>query len=109
MTAADVAKDVQVVKGQTSLPRRSTITSSWLTSADGRAVVFVHRLTVEANPWKADKFLAAVRTNMLRRACSNRGMPKAKNQRVVFRYQYADLVRFNVGWFDIGGNDCAGI
>ena len=33
VTAADVAKDVQVVKGQTSLPRRSTITSSWLTSA----------------------------------------------------------------------------
>jgi hypothetical protein len=28
---------------------------------------------------------------------------------VVFRYQFADLVGFNVGSFDIGGNDCAGI
>ena len=24
-------------------------------------------------------------------------------------YQYADTVGFNVGSFDIGGNDCAGI
>ena len=31
------------------------------------------------------------------------------NQDVVFRYQYAGLVGFNVGSFDIGGNDCAGI
>jgi hypothetical protein len=36
-------------------------------------------------------------------------MPTAMNQGVVFRYQYADMVGFNVGSFDIGGKDCAGI
>jgi hypothetical protein len=77
--------------------------------ADGRAVVFVHRLTVEAKPSKAYEWLAAVRRKMIQRACSNKSMPKAMNQGVVFRYQYADMVGFNVGSFDIGGNDCAGI
>jgi hypothetical protein len=110
VTAADVAKDVQVLKGQTNLPKAlDDYTELVDIRADGRAVVFVHRLTVEANPSKVDNFLAAVRTNMLQRACSNKSMPKAMNQGVVFRYQYADLVGFNVGSFDIGGNDCAGI
>jgi hypothetical protein len=36
-------------------------------------------------------------------------MSKAMNQGVVFRYQYADKVGLDVGSFDIGGNDCAGI
>jgi hypothetical protein len=110
VTAADVAKNVQVLKGQTSLPKAlDSYTELVDIRADDRAVVFVHRLTVEAKPSKASEWLAAVRKKMLQRACSNKSMPKAMNEGVVFRYQYADLVGFNVGSFDIGGNDCAGI
>jgi hypothetical protein len=109
VTAADVAKNVQVLKGQTSLPKAlDSYTELVDIRADGRAVVFVHRLTVEAKPSKAYEWLAAVRRDMLQRACSNKSMPKAMNEGVVFRYQYADAVGFNVGSFDIGGNDCAG-
>jgi len=109
VTAADVAKNVQVLKGQTSLPKAlDNYTELVDIRADGRAVVFVHRLTVEAKPSKAYEWLAAVRRDMLQRACSNKNMPKAMNEGVVFRYQYADAVGFNVGSFDIGGNDCAG-
>jgi urease gamma subunit len=108
-TAADVAKDVQAMKHETKLPKTlDDYTELVDIRADGRAVVFVHRLTFAANPSKAYEFLAAVRTDMLQRACSNNGMPKAMNEGVVFRYQYADSVGFNVGSFDIGGNDCAG-
>jgi hypothetical protein len=110
VTAVDVAKDVQVLKGVTRLPKTlDDYTELVDIRADGRAVVFVHRFSFEAKPSKADEFLATVRTNMLRRACSQKSMPKAMNQGVVFRYQYADAVGFNVGSFDIGGNDCAGI
>ena len=108
-TAADVAKDVQAMKDEAKLPKTlDDYTELVDIRADGQAVVFVHRLTFAANPSKAYEFLAAVRTDMLQRACSNKGMPKAMNEGVVFRYQYADLVGFNVGSFDIGGNDCAG-
>ena len=108
-TAADVAKDVQAMKDETKLPKTlDDYTELVDIRADGQAVVFVHRLTFAANPSKAYEFLAAVRTDMLQRACSNKGMPKAMNEGVVFRYQYADSVGFNVGSFDIGGNDCAG-
>jgi hypothetical protein len=110
VTAADVAKDVQVLKGETKLPKTlDDYTELVDIRAHDRAVVFVHRLTFEAKPSKADEFLAAVRTNMLQRACSQKSMSKAMNQGVVFRYQYADAVGFNVGSFDIAGNDCAGI
>jgi len=108
-TAADVAKDVQAMKDETKLPKTlDDYTELVDIRADGQAVVFVHRLTFAANPSNAYEFLAAVRTDMLQRACSNKGMPKAMNEGVVFRYQYADSVGFNVGSFDIGGNDCAG-
>ncbi len=108
-TAADVAKDVQAMKDETKLPKTlDDYTELVDIHADGQAVVFVHRLTFAANPSKAYEFLAAVRTDMLQRACSNKGMPKAMNEGVVFRYQYADSVGFNVGTFDIGGKDCAG-
>ena len=108
-TAADVAKDVQAMKDETKLPKTlDDYTELVDIRADGQAVVFVHRLTFAANPSKAYEFLAAVRTDMLQRACSNKGMPKAMNEGVVFRYQYADSVGFNVGTFDIGGKDCAG-
>ena len=108
-TAADVAKDVQAMKDETKLPKTlDDYTELVDIRADGQAVVFVHRLTFAANPSKAYEFLAAVRTDMLQRACSNKGMPKAMNEGVVFRYQYADSVGFNIGSFDIGGNDCAG-
>jgi hypothetical protein len=108
-TAADVAKNVQTLKHETRLPKTlDNYTELVDIRADGRAVVFVHRLTVEAKPSKAYEWLAAVRRNMLLRACSNKSMPKAMNVGVVFRYQYADSVGFNVGSFDIGGNDCAG-
>ena len=107
-TAADVAKDVQAMKDETKLPKTlDDYTELVDIHADGQAVVFVHRLTFAANPSKAYEFLAAVRTDMLQRACSNKGMPKAMNEGVVFRYQYADSVGFNVGSFDISGNDCA--
>lgn len=107
-TAADVAKDVQAMKDETKLPKTlDDYTELVDIRADGQAVVFVHRLTFAANPSKAYEFLAAVRTDMLQRACSNKGMPKAMNEGVVFRYQYADSVGFNVGSFDISGNDCA--
>jgi hypothetical protein len=109
VTAADVAKKVEVLKGQTSLPKAlDNYTELVDIRADGRAVVFVHRLTVEAKPSKAYEWLAAVRRETLQRACNNKSMPKAMNEGVVFRYQYADSVGFNVGSFDIGGNDCAG-
>jgi hypothetical protein len=109
VTAADVAKKVEVLKGQTSLPKAlDNYTELVDIRADGRAVVFVHRLTVEAKPSKAYEWLAAVRRDTLQRACNNKSMPKAMNEGVVFRYQYADSVGFNVGSFDIGGNDCAG-
>jgi hypothetical protein len=109
VTVADVAKDVQVLKNETSLPKTLDDHTELVDiRADGRAVVYVHRLTFEANPSKADEFLAGIRANMLRLACSNKSMSKAVNQGVVFRYQYADMVGFNVGSFDIGGNDCAG-
>ena len=109
VTAADVAKNVQVLKGQTSLPKAlDNYTELVDIRADGRAVVYVHRLTFEANPSKANEFLAGIRANTLRLACSNKSMSKAINQGVVFRYQYADSIGFNVGSFDIGGNDCAG-
>ena len=109
-TAADVAKDVQAMKDEAKLPKTlDDYTELVDIRADGQAVVFVHRLTFAANPSKAYEFLAAVRTDMLQRACSNKGMPKAMNKGVVFRYQYADSVGFNVGSFDIGGKDCAGI
>ena len=108
-TAADVAKDVQAMKDEAKLPKTlDDYTELVDIRADGKAVVFVHRLTFAANPSKAYEFLAAVRTDMLQRACSNKGMPKAMNEGVVFRYQYADSVGFNVGTFDIGGKDCAG-
>ena len=108
-TAADVAKDVQAMKDEAKLPKTlDDYTELVDIRADGQAVVFVHRLTFAANPSKAYEFLAAVRTDMLQRACSNKGMPKAMNEGVVFRYQYADSVGFNVGSFDISGNDCAG-
>ena len=108
-TAADVAKDVQAMKDETKLPKTlDDYTELVDIHADGQAVVFVHRLTFAANPSKAYEFLAAVRTDMLQRACSNKGMPKAMNEGVVFRYQYANSVGFNVGTFDIGGKDCAG-
>ena len=107
-TAADVAKDVQAMKDEAKLPKTlDDYTELVDIRADGQAVVFVHRLTFAANPSKAYEFLAAVRTDMLQRACSNKGMPKAMNEGVVFRYQYADSVGFNVGSFDISGNDCA--
>jgi len=109
VTAADIAKKVEVLKGQTSLPKAlDNYTELVDIRADGRAVVFVHRLTVEAKPSKAYEWLAAVRRDTLQRACNNKSMPKAMNEGVVFRYQYADSVGFNVGSFDIGGNDCAG-
>jgi len=101
-TAADVAKDVQVLKGQTNLPKALDDHTELVDiRADGRAVVYVHRLTFEANPSKADEFLAGIRANTLRLACGNKSMSKAINQGVVFRYQYADMVGFNVGSFDI--------
>ena len=101
---------MQVLKGETRLPKALDDQTELVDiRADDRAVVFVHRLTFKAKPSKADDFLAAVRTNLLQRACSQKSMPKAMNQGVVFRYQYADAVGFNVGSFDIGGNDCAGI
>jgi hypothetical protein len=107
---ADVAKGVQALKHETKLPKTiDDYTELVDIRAEGRAVVYVHRLTVEAKPAKAYEWLAAVRTNMLRPVCSNRSMSKAMNQGVVFRYQYADKVGLNVGSFDIGGNDCAGI
>ena len=107
---ADVAKGVQALKHETKLPKTiDNYTELVDIRADGRAVVYVHRLTVEAKPAKAYEWLAAVRTNMLRPVCSNKSMSKAMNQGVVFRYQYADMVGLNVGSFDIGGNDCAGI
>jgi hypothetical protein len=110
VTAAEVAKNVQTLKHQTTLPKTlDSYTELVDIRADGRAVVFVHQLTVEAKPSKTYEWLAAVRRKMLRLACSNKSMPTAMNQGVVFRYQYADLVGFNVGSFDIGGNDCAGI
>jgi hypothetical protein len=110
VTVADVAKDVQVLKGQTNLPKALDDHTELVDiRADGRAVVYVHRLTFEANPTKADEFLAGIRANTLRLACSNKSMSKAITQGVVFRYQYADMVGFNVGSFDIGGKDCAGI
>ena len=78
VTATDVAKNVQVLKSQTSLPKAlDSYTELVDIRADGRAVVFVHRLTVEAKPSKAYEWLAAVRRNMLLRACSNKSMPKA--------------------------------
>src|SRR5262245_21759324 len=109
-TAADVVKDVQSMKHETRLPKAlDDYTELVDIRADGQAVVFVHRLTFEAEPSKAYQFLAAVRTNMLRPVCSQQRMAKAMNQGVVFRYQYDDVVGFNIGSFDIGGNDCAGI
>jgi hypothetical protein len=109
-TAVDVAKNVQAIKHETRLPKvLDNYTELVDIRADGQAVVFVHRLTFEAKPSKAYQFLAAVRTNMLRPVCSQKRMAKAINQGVVFRYQYDDVVGFNVGSFDIGGNDCAGI
>jgi hypothetical protein len=109
VTVADVAKNVQTLKHETRLPKAlDNYTELVDIRADGRAVVFVHRLTIEAKPSKAYEWLVAVRRNMLQRACSNVSMPKAMNEGVVFRYQYADSVGFNVGSFDIGGNDCAG-
>jgi hypothetical protein len=108
-SAADVAKDVQDMKHGTTLPKAlDNYTELVDIRADGQAVVFVHRLTFEAKPSKAYQFLAAVRTNLLRPVCSQQKMAKAINQGVVFRYQYADSVGFDVGSFDIGGNDCAG-
>jgi hypothetical protein len=110
VTVADVAKNVATLKDEARLPKTlDSYTELVDIRADGRAVVFVHRLTVEAKPSKAYEWLAAVRRKMIQRACSNKSMPKAMNQGVVFRYQYADMVGFNVGSFDIGGNDCAGI
>jgi hypothetical protein len=107
---ADVAQGVQALKHETKLPKTiDDYTELVDIRAEGRAVVYVHRLTVEAKPAKAYEWLAAVRTNMLRPVCSNKSMSKAMNQGVVFRYQYADKVGLNVGSFDIGGNDCAGI
>src|SRR5262245_16475476 len=108
-TAIDVEKDVQALKHETSLPKAlDDYTELVDIRADGQAVVFVHRLTFETKPSKAYEFLAAVRTNMLRPVCSQQKMAKAINQGVVFRYQYADSIGFDVGSFDIGGNDCAG-
>ena len=108
VTVTDVAKDVQTLKHQTRLPKTlDNYTELVDIRTDGRAVVFVHRLTVQANPSKAYEWLTAVRRNMLRLAYSNKSMPKAMNQGVVFRYQYADSIGFNVGSFDIGGKDCA--
>lgn len=108
-TVADVAKDVQAMKQETKLPKAlDDYTELVDIRADGQAVVFVHRLTFAAKPSKAYQFLAAVRTNLLRPVCSQRKMAKAMNEGVVFRYQYDDVVGFNVGSFDIGGNDCAG-
>jgi hypothetical protein len=108
-TAADVAKSVQTLKHVTGLPKAlDSYTQLVDIRADGRAVVFVHRLTIEAKPSKAYEWLAAVRGKTLRLACGNKSMPKAMNQGVVFRYQYADSIGFNVGSFDIGGKDCAG-
>lgn len=108
-TAADVAKDVQAMKHETSLPKAlDNYTELIDIRTDGKAVVFVHRLSFEAKPSKAYQFLAAVRTNLLRPVCSQQRMAKAMNQGVVFRYQYDDVVGFSVGSFDIGGNDCAG-
>ena len=107
---ADVAQGVQALKHETKLPKTiDDYTELVDIRAEGRAVVYVHRLTVEAKPAKAYEWLAAVRTNMLRPVCSNKSMSKAMNQGVVFRYQYADKVGLDVGSFDIGGNDCAGI
>jgi hypothetical protein len=109
VTVADVAKNVQTLKHETALPKAlDSYTQLVDIRADGRAVVFVHRLTVEAKPSKAYDWLAAVRRKTLRLACGNESMPKAMNQGVVFRYQYADSIGFNVGSFDIGGKDCAG-
>src|SRR5262245_6169890 len=109
VTVADVAKNVQTLKHVTGLPKAlDSYTQLVDIRADGRAVVFVHRLIVEAKPSKAYEWLAAVRRKTLRLACGNKSMPKAMNQGVVFRYQYADSIGFNVGSFDIGGNDCAG-
>src|SRR3954467_10519052 len=99
-TAADVAKDVQAMKDETKLPKTlDDYTELVDIRADGQAVVFVHRLTFAANQSNAYEFLAAVRTEMLQRACSNKGMPKAMNEGVVFRYQYAVSVGFKVGAF----------
>jgi hypothetical protein len=110
VTVADVAKNVETLKHEARLPKTlDSYTELVDIRADGRAVVFVHRLTVEAKPSKAYEWLAAVRRKMLRLACGNKSMPTAMNQGVVFRYQYADMVGFNVGSFDIGGKDCAGI
>jgi hypothetical protein len=108
-TPADIAKDVQAMKHETRLPKAlDNYTELVDIRADGQAVVFVHRLAYQAEPAKAYQFLAAVRTNMLRPVCSQQKMAKAINQGVVFRYQYDDAVGFNVGSFDIGGNDCTG-
>ena len=108
-TPADVAKDVQAMKHETSLPKAlDNYTELVDIRADGQAVVFVHRLTFEAKQSKAYQFLAAVRTNLLRPVCSQQKMAKAINEGVVFRYQYADVVGFDLGSFDIGGSDCAG-
>jgi hypothetical protein len=107
--AADVEKDVQAMKHETSLPKAlDDYTELVDIRADGQAVVFVHRLTFQTKPSKAYQFLAAVRTTMLRPVCSQQKMAKAINEGVVFRYQYADSVGFDVGSFDIGGKDCAG-
>src|SRR5262245_43942910 len=108
-TAAEVAKDVQAMKHETTLPKAlDNYTELVDIRADGQVVVFVHLLTFEAKPSKAYQFLAAVRTNLLRPVCSQQRMAKAINEGVVFRYQYADSIGFDVGSFDIGGNDCAG-
>src|SRR5262245_44054591 len=108
-TAAEVANDVQAMKRETTLPKAlDNYTELVDIRADGQAVVFVHRLTFEAKQSKAYQFLAAVRTNLLRPVCSQQRMAKAINEGVVFRYQYADSIGFDVGSFDIGGNDCAG-
>ena len=110
VTVADVAKNVETLKREATLPKTlDSYTELVDIRADGRAVVFVHRLTIEAKPSKAYEWLAAVRRKMLRLACGNESMPNAMSHGVVFRYQYADLVGFDVGSFDIGGNDCAGI
>ena len=105
-TAADVAKDVQAMKDEAKLPKTlDDYTELVDIRADGQAVVFVHRSPSRLT--RMPSKYAAVRTDMLQRACSNKGMPKAMNEGVVFRYQYADSVGFNVGSFDISGNDCA--
>jgi hypothetical protein len=78
VTEADVAKDVRVLKGENRLPKMlDDYTELVDIRADGRAVVYVHRLTFQAKPSKTDELLVAVRTNMLRLACSQKSMPKA--------------------------------